>query len=229
MERKWIDEAGGSSWLRSPVPGPKRFPSAPSAPAVKSDEQMAELQARLAASLDKLRTIGEEERAEAEARLEERRRQLEEVEQVEARVRSLVAEGHDPDGHVRISLSGGETASTVTISEELARTGDAGAITRAVSLALRAAQTQLRRSSLTEWARAGADAPPDSPLAEVSRSARERLDELSDDASALDAVGSDHLRVDAQRALGNAGPDHEPDRSMGAGPTTGRRSPPRLV
>lgn len=230
MERKWIDETGGSSWPKvtqrsfepSPTPTPTLSPR-------RVSRGLAESQARLQGRFAQFREVLEQERADAEARLEERRRQLEELDQIEARTRALSAEGADTDGKVRISISGGEAPSTVTISEELARTGDADAIARAVSEALRQAQERLRRSVLEEWAQAGVEAPPDSPLAEVSRTAQERLAELDAAVVPEDAVGSDHLRVEAKRALGSEGPDHEPDQSLGAGLSTKRRRSTRLV
>lgn len=230
MERKWIDEAGGSSWPRPTERSLEPLPAPVPSPTLVT-RGLAEAQGRLEDRFAKFREVVERERAEAEARLEERRRQLEEVDQVEARTRALSAEGADPNGNVRISISGGEAPSTVTISEELARTGDADAIARAVSEALRAAQERLRRSILAEWAEAGVDAPPDSPLAEASRTAKERLAELNATVAAEDAVGPDHLRVEARHALGSGseGPDHELDKSLGAGLSTKRRRAPRLV
>jgi DNA-binding protein YbaB len=218
----WIDEAGGSSW---PKPSTSKGSSISEGFALagstltsaRRSSVLDELQARLASNLEKLRSLSEAQRAEAEARLEERRRELEEVERVEARTRALSAEGGDPDGHVRISISGGEAPSTVTISEELVKSGDAAAIAGAVSEALRQAQERLKRAILAEWAEAGGDATPDSPLAEVSRAAKERLDELKTKSAPKGAIGSSKARQKVRHALGNTVAEHEPDSSMGSG------------
>jgi len=211
------ENAKGTSQGSAPVPTGKAAQSL-AVPGTLSEGSLAVISQMEAVLLGHLGKFGQQQeayKAELDKRLAEKRQLLEDLESVDERTASLWGEGRDSTGQVTIRVSGGDGAPSVSISDELAASGNAQAIERAIGEALGRAHDNLQRAVLHEWAEFGKRADPDSPLGEAGRQAAARLEALDAAPIPDEAVGALNLQLDPQEAIGHSSLEARPGRAFG--------------